>query len=250
DSVGDNIRAIRQGRESALQTDVPTEIKPLVSEFNQLLSTWRGHLQRSRNATGNLAHALKSPLHLIYQSGIENDQPVVQEQAERMQQIIERELNRARIAGSASAGRRFQPYQDSQDLINTINILFQEKGLDIRTEVDTPDQLPFEQDDMQELLGNLLDNAAKWAKQRILLSLKFDNGLLITLHDDGPGIEQSATEALLTRGRRLDEQTPGHGLGLSIVQDIVEQYQGTIAIGRSEPLGGACLSVTLPISID
>jgi signal transduction histidine kinase len=250
DSVRDDIRRIKQGSGGELRSDVPAEVEPLVSEFNQLLSTWRGHIERSRNASGNLAHALKSPLHLLYQIGIEKNDQAINEQAERMQQIIERELNRARIAGNVSAGKRFHPDEDMQDLIDTIKILFRDKNLDIELHVQTPEHLPLEQDDMHELIGNLLDNAAKWARNKIVITLEADQGLSLVIQDDGPGIDPALTGDLLRRGRRLDEQTPGHGLGLAIVQDIVEQYKGRIEFTRSAILGGVCITVQLPFQGD
>lgn len=248
DAIRENVRRIREGETDELNQQAPFEIQPLVSEFNQLLATWRSHLERSRTASGNLAHALKSPLNLIYQVGLEKHDPQINEQVDRMRNIIDRELNRARIAGNVSAGKRFRPKEDIADLVNTIQLLYREKNLSIETRLSAPEQLPLEQDDMQELIGNLLDNAAKWSNSRIIVILEAEHELTLNIQDDGPGIDAKLSRDLLQRGKRLDENTPGHGLGLSIVQDIVEQYQGIIRLERSNMLGGACITFTLPIA--
>ena len=248
DAMREDIRNIREGKTDELRQQAPAEIQPLVSEFNQLLNTWRNHLERSRTASGNLAHALKSPLNLIYQIGLEKNDQQINEQVTRMREIIDRELNRARIAGTVSAGRRFHPAKDIADLVDTILLLYRDKHLDITTHLSAPEQLPLEQDDMQELIGNLLDNAAKWAKSRIVMSLEAQDTLTLIIQDDGPGIDPALSVDLLKRGKRLDEKTPGHGLGLSIVQDIIDQYQGTIQLAPSSFLGGTCVTVELPFS--
>ena len=167
-----------------------------------------------------------------------------------MQQIIDRELNRARIAGSVSAGKRFHPTEDIHDLIHTVKILYREKNLEIESFIHSPDHLPFEQDDIQELIGNLLDNAAKWARHKIILSIDVTPSLTLIIEDDGPGIEPHLADNLLSRGRRLDEQTPGHGLGLSIVQEIVKLYDGHISFDQSRILGGTAITIELPIATD
>ncbi len=247
DAARSEVRAIRGGTLDKLNTDVPAEVLPLVQEFNQLLHAWKRHQERSYNAVGNLAHALKAPLQLILRYGEANGDERIVEQARRMQHLVEQELKRARITGQATVGKHFRPKQDIGDLVETIRTLYHHKALEIRTRVDTPSSYPLDQNDMLELVGNLLDNAAKWAEREICLEMQSNGKLIIVLEDDGPGIDPALHEELFNRGSRLDENRPGHGLGLAIVRDIVGLYGGTLELGRSPVLKGLRVSVTLPL---
>lgn len=245
-AVRSDVRRLEAGEIDRLREDVPAEVQPLVRELNQFIDGWRRHLQRSRHALGNLAHALKSPLNLILLHHSSAPEDPVAEQAQRMRGLIDRELRRARIAGDGSPGRRFRPREDIADLTAGIRTLYDGKPLAITTDIDTPECLPFDQEDMLELIGNLVDNAAKWARHRIRLRLKWRDGLKVLVEDDGPGVEPEAADVLSTRGSRLDETTPGHGLGLSIVQEIVRLHGGRLRFGRSKSLGGFASTVELP----
>jgi signal transduction histidine kinase len=245
-AVRTDLQRLDAGEIDRLREDVPEEVQPLVRELNQFIDGWRNHLQRSRQALGNLAHALKSPLNLILLHHPETLNDPVAEQAIRMRGLIDRELRRARLAGEGSPGRRFRPHEDVPDLVAGIQTLYKDKPLEISTDIDTPKRLPFDEEDMLELLGNLLDNAAKWARGRVRLSLRWGEGLQVLIEDDGPGVEPDAAEVLSTRGSRLDESVPGHGLGLSIVQEIVRVHGGRVSFGRSEKLGGFASTVKLP----
>ncbi|MGD8234687.1 MAG: sensor histidine kinase [Chromatiales bacterium] len=247
DLVREDVRSIARGEKESLRTDVPTEITPLVTDFNQLLTGWRGYLARSRHAAGNLAHALKTPLSLILQQGRKHDDQYLVKQAERMRDLIDRELNRARIAGSALAGRRFRPATDIAELADVIRQLHRDRQLDLQLVIDAEDQLPLDQQDMLELVGNLLENAAKWARHRIRLTLGTGDGMRLVIEDDGPGINRDSRSLILTRGTRLDESEEGHGIGLSIVQEIIELYGGSIDLGESDELGGLRVTVELPL---
>ncbi|QFY89349.1 sensor histidine kinase [Magnetovirga frankeli] len=239
DRLRGQLAEVSGGQRQQLDAPVPSEIQPLVAEFNQLLGRLQAHLVRSRLAAGNLAHALKGPLQRIAHQGRKLGHEGLQQQAEQMHHLIERELHRARLAGSAMAGRHFVAQHDLADLVEGIQALYADRQLHLDWRCQCAEQLPLDQDDMMELLGNLLDNAAKWARQRIRLRLEQDaQGLLICLEDDGPGLNASQCQALLQRGKRLDEQTPGQGLGLAIVKDIVESYNGQLQMDRSTELGG------------
>lgn len=247
DRVRADVRRLGRGEAGQLREDVPAEVQPLVHELNHLIAVWQGHLQRSRNAAGNLAHALKSPLQLLMQRGGESNDTTVSEQATRMRQLIERELRRARLAGSATPAHLFVPAADTADLVATLEALYRERTLEITTDIHAPAHLPFDQEDMLELIGNLLDNAAKWASRRVILGVTAgDDAVRIQVEDDGPGIDPAEAAALLARGTRLDERTPGHGLGLAIVRDIAELYGGRINMGRSDTLGGLAVTLELP----
>ena len=247
DAVRTDVQRLTSGEITRLREDVPAELRPLVGEMNLLIAAWRAHLERSRASLGNLAHALKSPLALILQLAGSEGHGAVREQAERMRTLVDRELKRARLAGGGAPARRFRPREDGDDLIATVNALYADKGLDIAANIHAPAHLPFDQEDLLELLGNLLDNAAKWARGRVRLSLDATGPLHILVEDDGPGVEPAEAEILLSRGSRLDETTPGHGLGLAIVGDIVRLHGGELRFGRSGSLGGLAVKVELPI---
>jgi len=241
-----DLQRLGAGEVDRLREDVPAEILPLVHELNQFIDAWRNHLQRSRQALGNLAHALKSPLNSILLHHPGDMQDPVAQQAIRMRGLIDRELRRARLAGEGHPGRRFRPRADIADLVAGIRTLYEDRSLAISSEINAPEQIPFDQEDMLELLGNLLDNAAKWARRQIRLCLRCTGRLAILVEDDGSGVEPHFAEDLETRGNRLDESVPGHGLGLSIVREIVRVYGGRISFGRSKRLGGFEVCVELP----
>jgi signal transduction histidine kinase len=247
DAVRTDVQRLSIGEITRLREDVPAEIGPLVGEMNLLVAAWRAHLERSRASLGNLAHALKSPLALILQLPGPEGQGAVREQAERMRTLVDRELKRARLVGGGTPARRFRPTEDVADLVATLSALYADKSIGIATDIGAPQHLPFDQEDMLELLGNLLDNAAKWARGRVRLSLDTTETLNILVADDGPGVEPAEAGVLLSRGSRLDETTPGHGLGLAIVGDIVRLHGGELRFGRSEFLGGLAVTVALPI---
>jgi signal transduction histidine kinase len=248
DDVRRQVKEVTQGKRQHLDESVPGEIRPLVHEFNQLLNGLHSHLERARHAAGNLAHALKGPLSLLYQHGQRLPDSDISEQTGQMRHLIDRELHRARLAGNALAGRHFHPQADCRDLLDTIRSLYVEKSLQITSELHTPSSLPLDQDDMLELLGNLLDNAAKWADSQILLRLHIqDDRLEISLQDDGPGIPAALGARLKQRGARLDEAVAGHGLGLAIVSDVIESYGGGFAMTRSSRLGGLHTHISLPL---
>jgi signal transduction histidine kinase len=246
DAVRTDIRRLTVGEIGRLREHVPTEVQPLVRELNQLIGAWQQHVARSRNALGNLAHALKAPLALILQQGSASTNGIA-DQARRMRDLIDRELRRGRLAGGGSPAHHFRPREDCADLAATLKMLYADKNLEVTTDIRAPENLAFDQEDMLELLGNLLDNAAKWAERRIRLTLRDATGLRIQVEDDGPGVEPEVAQTLLSRGSRLDESIPGHGLGLAIVGDIVRHYGGTLTFGRSEELRGLMVTAELPL---
>ena len=251
--VRDEVRELEHGQRDQLSETVPKEIAPLVSEVNRLLQILNTRLQRSRNALGDLAHALKKPLTVLRQLQHDNDlaaQPALQQelatQTEAMQQIIEHVLRRARLAGEGHAGSHFDLTHDLPVLIEALQKMYRVKLLQIDREVAPGLGIVADREDMLELLGNLLDNACKWAKHHIRIAIRKDTQLFVTVEDDGPGIDADRIAELSQRGKRLDESVEGHGLGLAIVQDIVDQYHGNILYSRSQTLGGLQVMVTLP----
>jgi signal transduction histidine kinase len=249
DQVKDELRQVSAGGLAQLQMG-PVEIQPLTGELNRLLKQLQQRVQRSRQALGNLAHALKAPLSLLTRDLDALDLPGTDRQRlagqlDRISLLIERELKRARFAGEGG-GQHFVPRQHVPELLDALRQIYRGRGLDISSG-DLPDaMLPFDYEDMLELLGNLLDNACKWASRRVELRITLDDGMRITVSDDGPGVPEAERDSLLRRGGRLDEQEAGHGLGLAIVKDMVADYGGTIELCKSSALGGLEVGVVLP----
>lgn len=250
DQVQDELQQVSAGELSQLQAMGPLEIRPLTVEVNRLLKQLQQRLQRSRLSLGNLAHALKAPLSLMTRDLDAVTLPDVDRrrlagQLARIGALIERELKRARLAGEG-VGRHFVPRQQVPELLDALRQMYRERGLELSAD-DLPDAtLPFDHEDMLELLGNLLDNACKWARRHVELRIVLDEAVMITVSDDGPGVPEGERAALLRRGSRLDEQEAGHGLGLAIVKDLVTDYGGVIELSDSSRLGGLQVKVTLP----
>jgi signal transduction histidine kinase len=245
------IAQLQQGQRSQLDAEVPSELAPLVGQINHLLSHTEDSLRRSRNALGNLGHALKTPLAVLLSLASSErlkDLPEVRtqlrEQLEQIQQRLARELNRARLAGDALPGAQFDCDAELPGLLATLGMIHGE-GLLLTRDVPPGLLLPWDREDFLELLGNLLDNACKWADSEVRLGIApTDDGYQVWVDDDGPGIPESQRLQVLERGSRLDEQVDGHGLGLGIVRDIVDAWGGSLALLES-PLGGLRVSIQL-----
>lgn len=255
DVVRANIRKLEHGKAVALAEDVPSEVLPLVQEFNRLLMLFDQRLKHSRNSVGNLAHSLKGPLNLLLRASNEESHDSdedrrlqVKQNAELIRQLIERELKRARLAGRSSVGRIFDVRDELPALTGLLKQVYSDKQVAIRSHIGPDVELLFDREDMLELIGNLLDNAVKWAHSRVSFNIVMNDGVRIDVEDDGPGCSPEQLHLLTERGVRLDENVDGHGLGLSIVKDIVETYDGSINFGKSENLGGLCASVHFPVS--
>ncbi len=256
DALRSEIRSLEQGEISTLSQDVPDEILPLVLEFNRLLELLTQRLGRSRNSLGNLTHALKGPLNLLMQyldSKELNNHPELraqmQEQQKRIQTLMERELKRARLAGVGTPGYRFSAQQELPDLIKVLKQVHHKHPVDIQLHI-TADTPAFgDREDMLELMGNILDNACKWANSRVVcnIALTAADSITITIEDDGPGCSEAEVNQLTQRGIRLDETTEGHGLGLAIAKDIVKLYSGKMEFNQSEALGGLSITIVLAV---
>lgn len=251
--VIDDMKRLEIGEATELREDVPNEIRPLVKEFNNLSQIMRERLERSRTALGNLAHALKTPLSVLVRlkdKEVLKQQPQlhqqIYDQTNQIRQIIDRQLKRARLAGASAPGLCFEPEKEFQGLVEILNQIYQERGLNIQLDIPQDKLFSGDREDMLELFGNLLENACKWARQHVLLTVYDAPGLVVSVEDDGPGCPPEVREQLDQRGRRIDESTVGHGLGLAIVRDVVEYYQGSLVFGQSEKLGGFRVDVVLP----
>jgi len=241
---------IRTGRSERMPSAFPDEVEPVVEELNALLDQNRTLLQRARTQAGNLAHALKHPLTIMTHetNRLTGEQAqLMAEQLAAMRNAINRHLSQARVAGLSEAIGMRTPVAESVDGLRlSMERLHAGRGLCVETRL--PDALLFagNAEDLEEMLGNLMDNACKWAKNRVLVQGRnLDGRLILTVEDDGPGIAVNAREMVLRRGRRLDESVAGAGLGLDIVRDIAELYRGTLRLEASAS-GGLKAELDLP----
>ncbi len=251
------LRELETGVVARLEEDAPAEVRPLVQEINRLVAMLGQRLERSRNALGNLAHALKAPLTLLTQATNSpelHDHPELGERLRAhtatIRELMERELKRARLAGGAAPGRHFEVKREIPPLVEMLKNIHREKHLafDVRFP-DSGGTYAVDREDMLELFGNLLDNACKWARSRVVLSVQPGPDLHFSVEDDGPGVVPDKMEQLATRGVRIDESTAGHGLGLAIVRDTVDDYDGDMRIGTSTGLGGFRVEIVIPLPV-
>ncbi len=254
ESVRREIEQLEHSASGTLSEDVPDEIRPVVEEFNQLLKLLEARLERSRNALGNLSHALKGPLTILMQYFDTQHQQdpkdkqlgQVKQQAERIHQLIDRELKHARLAGSSVSKRHFNPAEELPDLVSVIQQIHQPRQVQINYQVDKQVKPFADQEDMLELIGNLLDNACKWARSSVNCEIIASPLITICIEDDGLCLSGSKLDQLSQRGVRLDETVDGHGLGLAICKDIVSLYGGQISFDCSPTLGGLRVKVAFP----
>lgn len=241
ENAREQIAQLQQGQRSQLDAQVPLELEPLVAQINHLLAHTEDSLKRSRNALGNLGHALKTPLAVLLSlasceklDAHPELRKILREQLEQVQQRLNRELNRARLAGDALPGAQFDCAAELPGLLATLNMIHGDH-LHLVYTAPTGLHLPWDREDMLELLGNLLDNACKWADAEVRLSIvETAEGFVLAVEDDGPGIPEAQRDQVFSRGTRLDEQTDGHGLGLGIARDIVEAWGGELVLQESE----------------
>lgn len=258
DKVRRALGDIREGRSPKLDTALPAEIAPLAREMNALIENNRRIVERSRTQVGNLAHSLKTPLSVLvneaHAMGGEHGR-IIREQSEAMQMQIQHYLQRARIAAQRDSVvfRTLVPPVLERMQRVTAKLT---PGLEIKFNNRAPNAVfAGEKEDLEEIIGNLLENAGKWGRRRVNItshSLPPQEGrrrFEILIEDDGPGLAPDQIEEALKRGRRVDETKPGTGLGLAIVQDTVREYGGELFLGKSA-LGGLSVRVILPLTED
>lgn len=252
--LASQIGAVERGERDKLDEHWPDELTGVVANLNTLLSAERTRITRYRDTLGNLAHSLKTPLAVLRATFAPGsaDAAQVGEQVDRMSAIVEHQLRRAATSGGASVGQHAVPLLPIvQDL--RAAMLKAHGRKDFALEVAVPPGLQFvgDRDDLTEALGNLLDNAAKWCRSQVRIAAGIEaqagasQKLAIVIEDDGPGIAPADRARVMERGARADEHTPGHGLGLAMVRDMVGLYGGRIELGES-PLGGARIALWLP----
>ncbi len=254
DRVRQDMQRLARGEVQALTTDVPLEVGPLVDSFNHLLGLFQQRLEHSRKGLGNLSHALKGPLNLLQQQ-LESEalqshpdiKSSMQQQIDRVEQLMEREMRRARLAGTGISGGHFDAAKEMPALVGVLQQLYRDKSVDINYLIPENAIIPIDREDMLELLGNLLDNACKWSEETVNCQITRSDVLNILVEDDGVGVSEEALLRLAERGVRLDETIDGHGLGLAITKDMVKLYGGEIDFTHSAGLGGLCVRVQLPL---
>jgi signal transduction histidine kinase len=245
---------VHAGRERLVRGDYPTEVAPLVSDLNGLLQARDESVTRAQAKAGDLAHGLKTPLAVLAHeaeraraAGAHDIADAIAHEVDRMRRQIDYHLAHARAAASgATPGLRAGVSASVDGLKRTLERLHAGRGLTIAAVIDPAHAVRGQREDLDEMLGNLLDNACKWAKSRVVIRSAIEGAhVVMTVDDDGPGLDPGMREAVLRRGVRADEAAPGSGLGLAIVRDLAGLYGGSIALGAA-PEGGLRAILRLP----
>jgi signal transduction histidine kinase len=249
-AIRSEIADVKAGKAKRLSQDFPNDVQPLVNELNYLLDHNEQLLKRARNQLGDLAHAVKNPLTVIRNEArqITTEQgQLILDQSHVMASSIDHCLSRARAYGKMDIlGFRTSVKDVIEDLVYAVERIYHDRGIEIRLSGVEGCCFRGESQDIEEMAGNLIDNACKWAKSRVDIHCKTDGGrFLLSIVDDGPGISEDKLEHVMHRGNKLDDSVPGHGQGLGIVEDIADLYGGSLKLGRS-PLGGLQADLELP----
>jgi signal transduction histidine kinase len=253
----EGVAAIRRGEAEKIEGDFPQDLAPLAGELNLLIGANRDVVERARTQVGNLAHALKTPLSVIINEAAVDSSPLaakVEEQAAVMRDQLSYYLNRARVAVRARAlGGVTEVAPATEALVRTFEKIYAERAVDFTLTVAEAIRFSGERQDFEEMVGNLVDNAGKWAHQKVTIKIETEpwgnlserRFFCVTIDDDGPGLAAGQRQAALSRGQRLDETKPGSGLGLSIVADLASLYGGVLTLEDS-PEGGLRAELRLP----
>jgi signal transduction histidine kinase len=247
--VRSEVALIRSGKMTRLGMDFPTEIRPLTEEINQLLAHSEDQAEEARRHAGNLAHALKTPLTVITNAATAQSPDLsdtVCREAVVMRRQVDHHLARARAIGRrSSAQARAKVWESLEAVQRAVDRMYENVTVDIAGSHDAVVRV--ERQDLDEMLGNLVENAAKYGGGRVFVTVEPKDGQVdIEVEDDGQGIPEAEREALFARGARLDTGKPGTGLGLAIVRDVAAIYGGGITLEESEDLGGLLARLTLP----
>lgn len=250
--VAAEVAEVESGAAAQIRGDYPAELRALTDNLNALLAHERARQKRLDNALGDLAHSLKTPLAVIRgalgDTAVDTETTgVIDAQVTRMEHIIEHQLQRARAGSGPVAMAAVVPIAQVVERINaTLAKVYRDKPVDVRVAGDPAITFRGVEGDLMEILGNLLDNAFKWARGRVQVAIRRgETGIELLVEDDGPGVSREQARRVLERGARADESAPGHGIGLAIARDICAAYGGGLSIERSA-LGGARVRVRLP----
>lgn len=248
--VSAELAAIESGQQENLKNIYPSELKLLTDSINSLINHEHKQQKRYRNGLADLAHSLKTPL-AVLQGALNTDEDeslrrkTIHEQIERIDNIVQYQLRRAATAGSSPGMGLLTLLPMVDRIIMTVKMAYRNKHPDIDVDIADTVGLRIDEGDLMELLGNLIDNAYKWCRTSIRISaICQGNWVEIQVKDDGPGIQSHEIARILERGVRADQSTPGHGIGLAIVRDIIQVYGGELAIQNNHPTG-ACITLRL-----
>ena len=242
-----NLTAIRQKETERSGVSMPAEIAPLVMEIEKLVEHLSHRIVRTRNAMGNLAHELKRPLQLLSIQQESGQGAEMQATLDDIRNVIERELRRARISGSSGVGGVFEVAREIDPMTDVLRKIYPDISLEVELKSHV-EARNLDRDDMLELIGNLLDNACKFARAQVRFTIDSSgDGLRLVFEDDGQGLEPDQMRLLNRRGQRLDERVAGHGLGLGICRDILGYYHGELAFAESD-LGGLSVTARIPLN--
>lgn len=241
---------VEAGQQQLLDTDLPEELARLAQAINLVLERDQRLIERGRATAGNLAHALKTPvsvLQTLSERLPRDQQGAFQAELRRLNEAVRHHLARASAAGPAGLGGAINVEEALEPVLAALRTLASRRGLAFESVLGVARPVRVERQDLQELAGNLLENAINWAESRVRLSVEDagTTGCQLQVEDDGPGMSEEQCNLALARGARLDETRPGSGLGLAIVGDLVALYGGSLALDRS-PLGGLQVTVSIP----
>ena len=245
---------VHAGTESRIEGNFPTEVRPLVADLNALLERERTSIERAREQAGDLAHGFKTPLAVLStvardleRDGRTDAMREIEVQIDLMGRLVKSTLARTRIAGASAVGRRATPVASVVTrVIGAMKRVAADRNIVWSVDIAPATMFPGDETDLIEMIGNIADNAAKWATSKVAIRARVADGRLwLVVEDDGPGLPPGAELDMPVRGRRLDETRSGTGLGLSIVAKIVEAYGGTLMLATS-PLGGLGVEVSFP----
>lgn len=243
--VSTELNAVEAGLQESVQGVYPVELKRLTDNINSLIHHEREHQQRYRNALADLAHSLKTPLAILRGAiRTENLSPtiktVLDEQIDRMDNIIQYQLRRAATAGSSPGTRLIALRPVVEKIVNTVNCAHYEKDPQIAIEIAPELCLRMDEGDLMELLGNLIDNAFKWCRQTVAICAQYEHDdVVLKVADDGPGIKHEEIGRIIERGVRADQSMPGHGIGLAVVRDIAQAYEGALSVDPNRNSGAS-----------
>jgi len=255
ENLRSRLAGLHEGRDRRVEGTYPVEVQPLVTDLNALLQHREQAVQRAVAKAGDLAHGLKTPLAIlaheaerITAAGQTEVAAVIAQQVDRMRRQIDYHLAHARAAASGvTPGARCSIAESAGGLTRALLRLHADRGIDIDLRVPQDLSVRAQREDLDEMLGNLLDNACKWGRGQVIVEAAPAGGAVeITVDDDGPGLTEKLRQAVLQRGVRADEAAPGSGLGLAIVRDLAEVYGGSISLEAS-PLGGLRARLRLPV---
>jgi two-component system sensor histidine kinase PhoQ len=249
--VEEALAEIESGKSEKIEGSYPKELNRLTSNINSLIQHARARQQRYRDSLGDLAHSLKTPLAILQSVA---DQPgeyshqTVHEQVERMNQIVSHQLQRAAASGRhlLTQGLAIEPLLDR--LAKSLKKVYQDKGIQWQLSVEKQSHFLGDEGDLMELLGNLLENACKYGRSQVAVSVTSKESLKISIEDDGEGIPEDQLEDVFKRGHRVDTRHPGQGIGMAVAADIATAYGGSIEISKSDRLGGAAVHIRFPMN--